>query len=183
MRVFDLHQRKLDLKELADQAELPTLWDDPAAAQDLMRKISVARDFVAPFDSLDRRASDLQELIELAELEADSGIAGEIEAEMPKLESDYREFEKTLLFSGEYDNNNAIFSVNAGAGGTEAQDWASMLVRAYIRWAQRKKFDLDIIEETPGDEAGMKGFSAIVKGPNAFGHLKAEAGVHRLVRI
>ncbi len=148
-----------------------------------MRELSAARAFILPFDSLDKRAADLLELIELAQLEGDNSMASEIEAELPSLVSDYQNFERTLLFAGEYDANNAIFSINAGAGGTEAQDWAQMLVRAYIRWAARKKFDLEIIEETPGDEAGIKGFSAIVKGENAYGHCKAEAGVHRLVRI
>ncbi len=148
-----------------------------------MRELSAARAFILPFDSLDKRAADLLELIELAEMEGDNSMASEIEGELPKLESDYRDFERTLLFAGEYDDNNAIFSINAGAGGTEAQDWAQMLVRAYIRWAQKGGFDLEIIEETPGDEAGIKGFSAIVKGENAYGYCKAEAGVHRLVRI
>ncbi len=183
MRVFDRPQRELELKELEIQAEDSDLWNDPARAQDIMQKLAAARAFLLPFDSLDKRAADLMELIDLANLDGDASMAPEIEAELPLLESDYRDFERTLLFAGEYDAHNAIFSVNAGAGGTEAQDWANMLVRAYIRWAQSKKFDLEIIEETPGDEAGLKGFSAIVKGPNAYGHCKAEAGVHRLVRI
>jgi peptide chain release factor 2 len=148
-----------------------------------MRKLAGLRDFIEPFETLDKRAADLIELIEFANLESDESMAAEIEAELPRLEADYREFEKTLLFAGEYDNNNAIFSVNAGAGGTEAQDWASMLVRAYMRWAARKGFEVEVIEENPGDEAGLKGFSAIIKGTNAYGHCKAEAGVHRLVRI
>jgi len=99
------------------------------------------------------------------------------------VQAEYSELEKTLLFSGEYDANNAIFSINAGAGGTEAQDWAQMLVRAYLRYFQRKGFKVEVLEETLGDEAGIKGFQAIVSGTNAYGHLKAEAGVHRLVRI
>ena len=183
MRVFNLPQRKIHLQELETEAEKPDLWDDSARAQTVMRDLSASRAYVLPFDSLNKRVDDLVELIDLVNIENDDDLGAEIESELPKLQSDYREFEKTLLFSGEYDNNNAIFSVNAGAGGTEAQDWAQMLVRAYIRWAQRKKFELEILEETPGDEAGLKGFSAIVKGPNAFGHCKAEAGVHRLVRI
>lgn len=148
-----------------------------------MQKMAQARTFAEPFQTLDKRAGDLLELVELAELENDSDLALEIERELPALERDYRAFERTLLFSGEYDANNAIFSLNAGAGGTEAQDWAQMLVRAYLRWAQRRKFSVEIIEETPGDEAGLKGFSAIIKGENAYGFCKAEAGVHRLVRI
>lgn len=148
-----------------------------------MRDLSAARAFILPFDTLDKRASDLLELIDMANMESDASMATEIEAELPSLDADYRDFERVLLFAGEYDNSNAIFSINAGAGGTEAQDWARMLVRAYIRWAESKGFDLEIIEETPGDEVGIKGFSAIVKGENAYGHCKAEAGVHRLVRI
>jgi peptide chain release factor 2 len=183
VRVFNLPQRKLQLQEYEQEAENPDLWNDANHAQAVMQKLAAARDFIEPFEALDKRASGLIELIELANLEGDESLGSEIEGELPQLESDYRDFERTLLFAGEYDANNAIFSVNAGAGGTEAQDWAQMLVRAYIRWAQSKDFTVDVIEETLGDEAGLKGFSAIIKGPNAYGWCKAEAGVHRLVRI
>lgn len=148
-----------------------------------MQRVAAARAFLLPFDTLDQRCTDLIEMVDLANLENDEGLASEIEAELPVITKDYKEFERTLLFAGAYDNNSAILSVNAGAGGTEAQDWAQMLVRAYIRWAQSKKFNLEIIEETLGEEAGIKGFSAIISGVNAYGHCKAEAGVHRLVRI
>jgi len=183
VRVFDLPQRLLEYADLTLESEQPDLWDDASRAQEVMQKMAATRAFVEPFQSLDKRASDLLELIELADIEHDEGLSGEIEAELPRLEKDYAAFERTLLFAGEYDGNNAIFSLNAGAGGTEAQDWAQMLVRAYLRWAQRHKFAVEIIEETPGDEAGLKGFSAIFKGENAYGFCKAEAGVHRLVRI
>lgn len=183
VRVFDLHQRLQELTELETESERPDLWDNAPHAQGVMQKLSATRAFVEPFQSLDKRAADLIELIELADLEGDADMAGEIESELPKLETEYRAFERTLLLSGEYDASNAIFSLNAGAGGTEAQDWASMLIRAYLRWAQRHKFSVEIIEETAGDEAGMKGFSAIIKGENAYGFCKSEAGVHRLVRI
>ena len=181
--VFDLPQRKSQLTELETQAEDPDLWNDTQNAQDIMRQLSAGRAFVLPFDTLDQRAADLLELVEMAQSENDDAMATEIDGEFGALDKEYRAFERTLLFSGEYDGNNAIFSVNAGAGGTEAQDWAQMMVRAYLRWAQRKKFDVEVIEENPGDEAGLKGFSAIIKGENAYGHCKAEAGVHRLVRI
>ncbi len=183
MRVFDLHQRRATLLELENQSNAPGFWDDPAGAQDVMRQLSAARELISPFDSIGKRAADLLELIELAQLENDQGLSAEIEGELPALEADYRALEKTLLFAGEYDANNAIFSVNAGAGGTEAQDWAQMLTRAYLRWAQSKNFEVEILEESPGEEAGLKGFTAIFKGQNAYGHCKAEAGVHRLVRI
>ena len=181
--VFDLPQRKSQLAELETQAEDPDLWNDSENAQDIMRQLSAGRAFVLPFDTLDKRAADLLELVEMAQSENDEAMASEIDSEFNSLDKEYRAFERTLLFAGEYDANNAIFSVNAGAGGTEAQDWAQMMVRAYIRWADSKKFAVEVIEENPGDEAGLKGFSAIIKGENAYGHCKAEAGVHRLVRI
>jgi len=178
-----LPQRLQELQELTTDSERPDLWDDASHAQEVMQKMSSARAFIEPFQSLDKRASELLELVELAQIEQDADLSKEIEAELPKLERDYHAFERTLLFAGEYDGNNAIFSLNAGAGGTEAQDWAQMMARAYLRWAGRHKFQVEIIEETPGDEAGLKGFSAIFKGENAYGLCKSEAGVHRLVRI
>jgi peptide chain release factor 2 len=180
---FDVPARHIQLKELEDQSNAPNLWNDPAAAQQLMQKLSAAREFLAPLDSLTKRCNDALEMVELAQMEDDANLVSDIEREVRALETEYSALERKLLFAGPYDANNAIFSVNAGAGGTEAQDWAQMLVRAYIRWTQRRKFDIEVIEETPGDEAGIKGFSMIVKGANAYGHMKAEAGVHRLVRI
>ncbi len=176
-------QRLSKYAELETESERPDLWDDPPHAQSVMQEMAATRAYVEPFQSLDKRAADLLELIELAQMEDDAELAQEIDRELPRLEGDYRAFERTLLFAGEYDNSNAIFSLNAGAGGTEAQDWAQMLVRAYLRWAQRHKFTVEIMEEQAGDEAGIKGFSAIIKGENAYGFCKSEAGVHRLVRI
>jgi peptide chain release factor 2 len=178
-----LDEKRVVLAELEEQSNAPGLWDNSTAAQALMQKLSVAREVIAPFDKLQTRVADALELVELAQMEDDAGLAKEIERDLVNIQADYKTLEIATLFSGEYDANNAIFSVNAGAGGTEAQDWAQMLVRAYIRWAQRKNFQLEILEETPGDEAGLKGFQAIVRGQNAYGHVKAEAGVHRLVRI
>lgn len=148
-----------------------------------MRRLAKLRQIVAPFDEFMQRSGDLLELIEMAQVEGDEGLATEIERDVAALQEKYRGFERTLLFAGEYDANNAIVSVNAGAGGTEAQDWAQMLVRAYLRWAQSHNFNVEVLEETLGDEAGLKGFQAIFSGENAYGMVKAEAGVHRLVRI
>jgi peptide chain release factor 2 len=178
-----LPHRREQLRELDEQANVPDLWDNPSSAQQLMQKLSAAREFLTPFDNLETRTADLLELIELAQLESDEGLAQEIERDLQSVQDEYSQLDRTLLFSGEYDANNAIFSLNAGAGGTEAQDWAQMLVRAYIRWAQSHKFDIEVLEESAGEEAGIKGFSAIIKGHNAYGYLKSEAGVHRLVRI
>jgi peptide chain release factor 2 len=181
--LFDLPQRREQLLELEAQANAPELWNNPTAAQDLMRRLAQARAVIAPYDTLEQRSADLLELIELAQSESDADLAADIERDLAGIQSEYGDLERALLFSGEYDANNAILSVNAGAGGTEAQDWAQMLVRAYLRWAQRHSFEVEVIEESPGEEAGLKGFTAIVSGTNAYGHLKAEAGVHRLVRI
>lgn len=148
-----------------------------------MRRLAQARAFITPYDTIEKRSAELLELIELAQMEGDADLAADIERDLQAVEREYSELEHALLFSGEYDANNAILSVNAGAGGTEAQDWAQMLVRAYLRWAQRRGYQVEEIEESPGEEAGLKGFTAIFSGPNAYGHLKAEAGVHRLVRI
>jgi peptide chain release factor 2 len=171
------------LEELENRANAPELWNDSTAAQQLMQKLAAARDAVAPFDTIGQRAADLMDLVDLARAEDDADLAKDIESDFASLQEDYKTLERQLLFAGEYDANNAILSVNAGAGGTEAQDWTQMLVRAYLRWAQRKNFNIEVLEETLGDEAGLKGFQAIISGPNAYGHVKAEAGVHRLVRI
>lgn len=180
---LDLDKRRDDLKTLEEQSNAPDLWDDPANAQALMQKLSAAREFVNPFNNLEKRTSDLSELIELAQMEDDADLAQEIERDLKNVQDEYSKLELATLFGGEYDSNNAIFSINAGAGGTEAQDWTQMLVRAYIRWAQSHNFGIEVLEESAGEEAGIKGFSMIVKGNNAYGHLKGEAGVHRLVRI
>ena len=182
-RTLKIDEKRAALAELETQGNAPDLWDDPAAAQVLMQKLSSAREGIAPFDSLHKKIGDSLELLELAQLDDDAALGKEIERDLKTIQGEYKTLETATLFSGQYDANNAIFSVNAGAGGTEAQDWAQMLVRAYLRWAQRNNFQMEVLEENPGEEAGLKGFSAIVRGTNAYGHVKAEAGVHRLVRI
>ena len=180
---LNIETRRDDFRALEEQSNAPDLWDNPTTAQVLMQKLAAAREVVAPFNDLEKRTAELGELIELAQIENDAELATEIERDLKTLEIEYSKLETATLFGGEYDMNNAIFSINAGAGGTEAQDWTQMLVRAYIRWAQNHKFDVEVLEESSGDEAGIKGFSMIVKGTNAYGHLKGEAGTHRLVRI
>jgi peptide chain release factor 2 len=180
---LNVEARREQLRQLEEQGNASDLWDDPAAAQSLMQKLSAAREILTPFDALGKRTADLLELVELAQMEEDAALAREIESDLKEVQGEYSKLETATLFSGEYDANNAIFAINAGAGGTEAQDWAQMLVRAYIRWAQHKNIALEILEETAGDEAGIKGFQAIFRGTNAYGQLKAESGTHRLVRI
>jgi peptide chain release factor 2 len=180
---LNLAGKREKLEELENQANAPDLWNDSAFAQQVMQRLAAARDAVAPFDTIDKRAADLIELVDMARMEDDADLARDIESDFAGLQSEYETLERQLLFAGEYDANNAILSVNAGAGGTEAQDWTQMLVRAYLRWAQQHNFSVEVLEETLGDEAGLKGFQAIISGTNAYGHVKAEAGVHRLVRI
>jgi peptide chain release factor 2 len=133
--------------------------------------------------SLERAISDNAELIELGELEGDSGIVAEAEKALIKLRNDVAERELDTLLSGEADANDTFLQVNAGAGGTESQDWAAMLMRMYVRWAGRNGYEVEVLDEHPGEEAGIKSCTLQIKGHNAYGKLKTESGVHRLVRI
>jgi peptide chain release factor 2 len=180
---FDLEARRADLQELEEQSNAPDLWDNSASAQALMQKLSAAREFVTPFTTLEQRTRDLVELIELAQVEDDPELGKEIERDLQDVQSEYSKLEMVTLFGGEYDTSGAIFSINAGAGGTEAQDWAQMLVRAYIRWAQRHDYKLEILEESAGEEAGIKGFPGDFSRLECLRPLESRSGVHRLVRI
>jgi peptide chain release factor 2 len=132
---------------------------------------------------LTKRADDLLELAELAQDSDDDSMASDLEAEYRTLAADYDRLRMSLLFSGPYDQANAIVSITAGAGGTEATDWAEMLLRMYLRWAQRHRFGTEILDQLEGEEAGLKSATVAIDGRNAYGHLRAERGVHRLVRI
>ncbi len=164
-------------------AESPDLWNDPDKAQALMRerqtleaRIGRIRDFASQLD-------DHVELIEMGEMEGDEEIVAEAEAGIEKMHKEMAKLELESLLSGEADANNAYLEVHAGAGGTESQDWASMLERMYVRWAEAHGYKVDIIEEQRGEEAGIKSATLHIKGHNAYGWLKTESGVHRLVRI
>ena len=148
-----------------------------------MRKLSDLKDEARSWNDLDSRAQDLDELLELALLEADDSLAQPIEDELDDLTACLEGLELTLMLSGEYDDHHAILALYSGAGGVDSQDWAQMLMRMYLRWAERRGFAVEPLDVTSGEEAGIKGAVIQVNGPNAFGYLKAERGVHRLVRI
>lgn len=142
------------------------------------------RSLLEPWHELDRRLSDLHELAELAALEEDGdSLEQEVKRELQEVRREYEKLELTSLFSGEHDASNAILEINAGAGGTEACDWAEMLLRMYLRWAERHGYQAEIADRLPGDVAGIKNAVVIVRGTYAYGYLKGETGVHRLVRI
>ena len=171
------------LEEFNAMIEDGDLWSDPARAQKLMRDRQVLMDKVETYKRIDRELTDNVELIELGEAEGDSEIVTEAEKSLKALRefSDAKELE--ALLDGEADGNDTFLEINAGAGGTESCDWASMLARMYVRWAEKKGYKVELQSETGGDEAGIRSAAYKISGPNAYGWLKSESGVHRLVRI
>ena len=161
----------------------PEFWNNAQQAQQDMRRLAELRDTVESWQSFQMRAQSLLELVQIAQEEDDSSLEVALEEEANSLESELRRLEFDVVFSGEYDNRTAILAVHAGAGGTESQDWAQMLLRMYLRWAERKGYKGRILDSSPGEEAGIKSALVEVQGRLAYGYLKTEHGVHRLVRI
>jgi peptide chain release factor 2 len=183
---FDLPAREHELTEARAQSAAPDLWDDPAHAQALMKRVSRLERQVETWQGLERRSADLEELTELAaETEADeqSQLETDITEELNGLEAQFDELEVALTLSGPYDDHSAVLAIHAGAGGTEAQDWVEMLLRLYLRWAEHHNFGTQIFAVSSGDEAGIKSVSVRIGGEDAYGLLRSEKGVHRLVRI
>ncbi len=181
--VFDLAGRRQELEHLEEKAADPDLWQDSEAATSTLQKLAQVRDSVTPVVDLQRRASDLQDLAEMAAEEKDPGLESDLEREADAIQQELDRFELETLLSGEHDNANAIVEINAGAGGTESCDWVQMLLRMYLRWGQEHGYTTEMVDETPGEVAGLKSVTFVVQGPRAYGYLKAERGVHRLVRI
>ena len=161
----------------------PDFWDDAEAAQALNQELADLKGGVDTYNALVAKTDDLMTLWEMGMEEKDEGVEADVKAEYDALKNDLRSLELELLLSGEYDANNAYLELHAGAGGTEAQDWTQMLLRMYGRWAERHGFSVETLDLQPGDEAGVKSVMLFVKGHNAYGYLKSEKGVHRLVRI
>ena len=171
------------LEEFNAMIEDGDLWSDPARAQKLMRDRQVLMDKVEVYRKIDRELTDNVELIELGEAEGDDEIIGEAERSLKDLRDFSAAKELEALLDGEADGNDTFLEINAGAGGTESCDWASMLARMYVRWAEKKGYKVELQSETSGDEAGIRSAAYKISGPNAYGWLKSESGVHRLVRI
>jgi len=173
----------VELSQLEERSARPDVWEDRQAAQLLHADISRRKRELEPLQELLRRAEDVVVLAQLAEEEGSEAEGGEIEEELAALKKVLVEQEVARLFSEEYDDHNALLSINAGAGGTEACDWADMLVRMYGRWAEQHGYTWEIIDRTPGEEAGTRGLTASITGDHIYGRLRGERGVHRLVRI
>ena len=171
------------MDELNKSAEDPELWNNPDRAQTLMQERTRLESAINACRALETELTENVEMIELGEVESDSDIVAECEAALEALQQRAERMEVETLLSGEADANDAFIEVHAGAGGTESQDWASMLLRMYMRWAEKKGFKVTLIEQTDGEEAGIKSATVEIKGHNAYGRAKTESGVHRLVRI
>lgn len=161
----------------------PDFWNDQQAAQIVISEANGLKDQVNEFNELNDSFENLELTYELVKEENDDELRAELESELQQLTGRLNQFELQLLLSEEYDKNNAILELHPGAGGTESQDWGSMLLRMYTRWAEKKGFKVETLDYLPGDEAGIKSVTLAIKGHNAYGYLKAEKGVHRLVRI
>ncbi len=187
---LDLLKQRMDwdtaahrMEEFNAMSEDPDLWNDPERAQALMRDRQMLADAIESFENLNRELQDNIDLIELGEMEEDAEVVAEAEAAIRKLARTAAKKEIEALLDGEADGNDTFLEVNAGAGGTESCDWASMLARMYVRWAEKHGYKVETVSYTAGDEAGIKSVTYQIKGHNAYGWLKSESGVHRLVRI
>ncbi|MQA66732.1 MAG: peptide chain release factor 2 [Alphaproteobacteria bacterium] len=182
-RYLDYDNAVKELASLNARAEDPNLWSKPAEAQRVMRERMRLEQGIGAHDGLTRELDDAEELLKLAEEEGDAGFVEEAEKTIVSVRERAGRLEIESLLSGEADANNCFLEVHAGAGGTESQDWAEILLRMYTRWAEAHGYRVDYIEESPGEEAGIKSGTLKVTGLNAYGWLKTESGVHRLVRI
>ncbi|KAB2848232.1 MAG: peptide chain release factor 2 [Hyphomicrobiaceae bacterium] len=169
--------------ELSRKAEDPSLWSDSANAQKVMRARNALERAIKGYKGLEQGLEDAVGLIELGESEKDEATVLEGEAELRRLQDDVKARQIEALLSGEADANDTYLEVHAGAGGTESQDWAQMLLRMYMRWAERRGYKVEVVDQSEGEQAGIKSATLAIKGENAFGWLKTESGVHRLVRI
>jgi len=181
--VFDWEPALRKLDELNARVEDPTLWDNADAAQAVMRERTQLASRVGAVQALESELADAVGYAELADEEGDEASLDEARAQLKALKDRAARAELEALLSGEADGNDAYMEINSGAGGTESNDWANILLRMYSRWAQAHGMTVEFVEETPGEQAGVKSVTLIIKGPNAYGWLKTEAGVHRLVRI
>lgn len=183
MSHFDLASLSEQLVAYQTEMEAPDFWEDVTHANLVNQKMRPLENTLEAHAALTRMVEDLETLLLLAEEEQDDSLDGEIEETAKTLESEVRQFRLAVLLGGEYDANNAIVSLHAGAGGTEAQDWNAMLYRMYTRWAERHHYKVTVLDYLDGDEAGVKSVTMLIEGVNAYGYLRSEKGVHRLVRI
>ena len=180
---LDLENKKKRIEELEADMEAPGFWDNTEKSQHAMKELKTLKSSFEKYNELEQGLEDAKTLIEMADEENDASLIPEVENEINSFEEKLEDLRIETLLSGEYDKDNAILTLHAGAGGTESCDWASMLCRMYQRWAEKKGFNVEMIDFLDGDEAGYKSVTLQIDGENAYGYLKSEHGVHRLVRI
>ena len=183
LTVFDVDNLKVEIEKKREESLNPDIYTNPALASKVNKDLKVMTDKVEGLDALQKRVQDMSDYIEMCELEGDESLVADINLGLETLKKDIFELYIATLLSGEYDNNNAIIKIHSGAGGTEACDWASMLQRMYQMFATKNNFKVSILDTIDGDGAGVKSVTLRVDGENAYGYLKSEMGVHRLVRI
>jgi peptide chain release factor 2 len=179
---FDYDGKRERLEEVSRELELPDIWNNPEKAQALGKERARLTSDLARLDGTLSALANAVELLELAEAEEDAGAFADLEREAPQLEQQVRQLELQRMFRGEMDTHSAYVDIQAGAGGTEAQDWAQMLLRMYLRWGAARGFSTEVMDSSPGEVAGIKGATVSFDGENAYGWLRTETGVHRLVR-
>lgn len=183
MSPFDLEGLKGDLIQINKKLEAENIWDNPDAAQGILKEKKAIENKVNEYEKIGAIAEDIEVLTELAELEDDESVVGEIKELFDLFKSKTEELKLRTLLTGEYDANSAIITLHAGTGGVEAMDWAEMLMRMYVRWAEKHGYGITVADLQNDTEAGIKSATIIIDGENAYGYLKNERGVHRLVRI
>lgn len=176
-----LKQERID--QLEAQMEAPDFWDDVTSSQFVMKELKQLKDVVESYETLREEKDDIETMIEMGYEEEDPELVPEVKEMLEKFEEDFENLRISTLLSGEYDKEDAILSLNAGAGGTESCDWVSMLYRMYHKWAEKKGFKIQILDYLDGEVAGIKSVTMLISGENAYGYLKSEKGIHRLVRI
>ncbi len=180
--IFDYAGKRDQLEQVLGELEDPSVWNNPERAQELGRERARLEDVVSGLDAITRALKDAGELLELAVEENEPSALGDVEGEIERVGREVGRLEFQRMFAGEADPNNAFMDITAGAGGTEAQDWANMLLRMYLRWCEAHGFEVEVIEESEGEVAGVKSATLRIVGPYAFGWLRTETGTHRLVR-
>ncbi len=183
MNLFDIDSLENQLKDLEKQTMQENFWNDSKNSSKVLSQIKAIKNKTNEYQRLDNEIINLQELTELVEIEPDEEIIKDILKNTSKLQKEIEKFEVSTFLSGKYDSNNAIVTIHPGAGGTESQDWAEMLYRMYTRWANKNSYEVKELDYLEGEEAGLKSVTFEVVGENAYGYMKCEMGVHRLVRI
>ncbi|MDO8490902.1 MAG: peptide chain release factor 2 [Dehalococcoidia bacterium] len=180
---LDLAAKEKEAARLEAETTEPGFWDNQSRAQAAMRQLADLRETIDLWHSMEKRAGELSDLLDLAVAEQDQSLESDISEGVARLKADLDKHEFQLLMAGPYDRRNAILAVHAGAGGTDSQDWAQILLRMFLQWAEHRRYDTEVLDMSSGEEAGVKSATVLIKGAYAYGYLKSERGVHRLVRI